>query len=207
MSIKNYADNVFINCPFDEEFDDIFHAMVFAIFDCGFTARCAREENNGADVRIEKIAKIIKQSKYGIHDISRTEPCTKTKLPRFNMPLELGMFMGAKRYGDSQQKKKVCLITDKVKYRYFKYISDINGQDIQAHGNNITKSVRLVSDWLRNSSKRKTIPGGTEIARRYKLFSKELPEMCSVSKIKPKELGFNDYSEFVSEWIRQNKTV
>lgn len=207
MTLKNYADNVFINCPFDEEFDDIFHAMVFAIFDCGFTARCAREENNGADVRIEKIANIIKQSKYGIHDISRTEPCTKTKLPRFNMPLELGMFMGAKRYGDSQQKKKVCLITDKVKYRYFKYISDINGQDIQAHGNNITKSVRLVSDWLRNSSKRKTIPGGTEIARRYKLFSKELPEMCRVSKIKHKELGFNDYSEFVSEWIRQNKTV
>jgi hypothetical protein len=207
VTLKNYADNVFINCPFDEEFDDIFHAMVFAIFDCGFTARCAREENNGADVRIEKIANIIKQSKYGIHDISRTEPCTKTKLPRFNMPLELGMFMGAKRYGDSQQKKKVCLITDKVKYRYFKYISDINGQDIQAHGNNITKSVRLVSDWLRNSSKRKTIPGGTEIARRYKLFSKELPEMCRVSKIKHKELGFNDYSEFVSEWIRQNKTV
>ncbi len=207
MTIRNYADNVFINCPFDEKFDDMFHAIVFAVFDCGFTARCAREENNGADVRIEKIANIIRQSKYGIHDISRTELCSKTNLPRFNMPLELGMFMGAKRYGDAQQKQKVCLITDKTKYRYFKYISDINGQDIQAHGNKITTSVKLVSDWLRNSSKRDTIPGGIEIARRYKLFSKELPEICKVSKIEKKELGFNDYSTFTSEWIRQNKTA
>ena len=59
MAIGKYTDNVFINCPFDGEFDDIFHAMTFAIFDCGFVARCAREESDGAGVRIEKITKII----------------------------------------------------------------------------------------------------------------------------------------------------
>lgn len=205
--MKNYTSNVFINCPFDDGFDGIFHAMVFAIFDCGFIARCAKEENNSADIRIEKITNIIKQSKYGIHDISRTELSKKSKLPRFNMPLELGLFLGAKKYGDSKQKQKICLITDKLKYRYFKYISDINGQDIQAHSNKIGKSVKLVSDWLRNSSKKQSIPGGIEIARRYKLFTKELPKMCLELKIEVKELGFNDYTGFVSEWIKQNKTA
>ena len=210
MTMNNYNDNVFINCPFDDEFDGIFHAMVFAIFDCGFIARCAKEENNSADVRIEKIFNIINQSKFGIHDISRTELCPKTKLPRFNMPLELGMFLGAKKYGDLKQKKKVCLITDKTQYRYNKYISDINGQDIKSHGNNISKSVKMVSDWLRNCSstvKRKKIPGGSEIARRYRIFTKELPNICSEAKIQVSELGFNDYAGFVSVWINQNKTA
>lgn len=138
MTKGKYESNVFINCPFDDVFDGIFHAMVFAIFDCGFVARCAKEESNSADVRIEKIFKIISESKFGIHDISRTELCPKSKLPRFNMPLELGMFLGAKKYGGGAQKKKVCLITDKTQFRYNKYISDINGQDIKAHKNNAT---------------------------------------------------------------------
>jgi len=205
--MQNYSENVFINCPFDDQFNGMFNAIVFTIFDCGFIARCALEESNGADIRIEKILNIIKQSKYGIHDISRTEICTKTKLPRFNMPLELGMFLGAKKYGDAKQKQKVCLIMDKSAHRYEKYISDIKGQDISAHGNQINKSVELVTGWLRTSTKRKTIPGGNEISRRYKLFSKKLPEICKEFKIKEKELKFNDYAGFVSEWIRQNPTA
>ena len=44
----------------------------------------------------------------GIHDISRTESSGKPRLPRFNMPLELGMFLGAKQYGDGQQKDKAA---------------------------------------------------------------------------------------------------
>jgi len=205
--MKNYDLNVFINCPFDLEYDDIFHAIVFTIFDCGFIARCAREENNSANIRIQKIAKIIKESKYGIHDISRTELCKKTKLPRFNMPLELGMFLGALYYGNNPQNKKQCLILDKTEYRYDKYISDIKGQDILAHKNNKNKSISIVTSWLRNSTKLKTIPGGEEMSRRYKLFSKELPIMCKESKIKVNELGYNDYCSFVSEWIKQNPTI
>ena len=207
MAASKYSDNVFINCPFDKKFDDIFHAMTFTIFDCGFVARCAREESDGAEVRIEKIIKIIRESKFGIHDISRTELSPETKLPRFNMPLELGLFIGAKRYGDVRQKQKACLITDKSKFRYFKFISDINGQDVEAHGNSVPESIKLVTNWLRNTSRRKSIPGGSEIARRHTLFSKELPNMCVKSKIKVAELGFNDYVGYVSEWIRQNPTL
>lgn len=208
--MTHYRDNVFVNCPFDDKFNGIFHAMVFAVFDYGFIARCAKEENDSGAVRIEKIINIIKQSKFGIHDISRTELCKKTKLPRFNMPLELGLFLGAKKFGDREQKQKACLITDREPFRYNSYISDINGQDIQSHHNDISTAVQVVADWLRNSSpklRRKKIPGGTEISRRYELFSKELPKMCKEAKITVKELGFNDYTDFVSEWIKQNKTV
>lgn len=41
------------------------------------------------------------------------------------MPLELGLFLGAKRYGTGKQRTKLCLILDRERYRYQKYCSDI----------------------------------------------------------------------------------
>jgi hypothetical protein len=95
----SYARAVFINCPLDEAYQPIFQALVFAIHDCGFTARCALEADNGGEVRIEKIARIIRSCQHGIHDVSRTEPDATNRLPRFNMPLELGLFLGARLFG------------------------------------------------------------------------------------------------------------
>jgi hypothetical protein len=54
---------------------------------------------NSGQVRIEKIFKLIENCQFGIHDISRTELDVESKLPRFNMPLEVGMFLGAQRFG------------------------------------------------------------------------------------------------------------
>lgn len=129
-----YEHCVFVNCPLDETYRPIFESIVFAIHSCGYVARCALEVDDGSEVRIEKIAKIIAECRFGVHDISRTEPDSETGLPRFNMPLELGMFLGAKRYGRAKQKQKTCLILDLDRYRFQKFISDIAGQDIAAHG-------------------------------------------------------------------------
>ena len=57
VAVKDYNDNVFINCPLDNKFIDIFYAKVFAVFDCGFRARCALERDDSGEVRIEKIIK------------------------------------------------------------------------------------------------------------------------------------------------------
>jgi hypothetical protein len=40
---SGYATNIFINCPFDVEFEPVFHAIVFAVIQCGYTVRCALE--------------------------------------------------------------------------------------------------------------------------------------------------------------------
>ena len=92
-----YDESVFINCPFDQQYLKIFYAVVFAVIDCGFIARCALEKDDGGEVRVHKILRIIRECRVGIHDISRTEISSSSKLPRFNMPLELEMFLGAKR--------------------------------------------------------------------------------------------------------------
>jgi hypothetical protein len=93
-------------------------ALIFAIHDCGFVARSTLEAEDSAEVRIDKIAKIIKDCRYCIHDISRTELGAETGLPRFNMPLELGLFLGARRFGSKADNTKACLIIDSNRYRY-----------------------------------------------------------------------------------------
>jgi hypothetical protein len=86
-----YDKNVFINCPFDRDYRPLFEAIVFAVFDCGFRPRCALETEDGGQVRMEKIFALIADSKLAINDLSRVDLDSGTKLPRFNMPLEVSI--------------------------------------------------------------------------------------------------------------------
>jgi hypothetical protein len=126
--------NVFVNCAFDTSFKPIFDAIVFAVTRSGFNARSALETDDASENRFGKIQRIVEECPYGIHDISRTEANGDPPLPRFNMPLELGLFLGAKRYG--AQRRKAVLVLDTEQYRYQRFISDLSGQDIHAHGGN-----------------------------------------------------------------------
>jgi hypothetical protein len=64
----------------------------------------------------------LDQCHHSIHDISRTEVRDQPyQLPRFNMPLELGIFLGAKRFRRHSSRKR-CLILDREPYRYKRFI-------------------------------------------------------------------------------------
>lgn len=102
-AVRNYDRGVFINCPFDRAYAPLFDAMVFAVAACGFTPRSALEIDDASRARFDKIAGVVEACRLGIHDISRTDPDGVTGLPRFNMPLELGLFLGAHRYGAGRQ--------------------------------------------------------------------------------------------------------
>ncbi len=202
MQSDHYNDNVFLNCPFDSDYKQLFDAMVFAVHDCGFIARCALEEGDASQVRIDKIYNIIADCRYGIHDISRTELDKNSGLPRFNMPLELGVFLGAKKFGRNEQKKKNCLILDKEQYRHQQFISDIAGQDVPAHNNDPEEMVKAVRDWLLTASDRKTIPSGSIIGERYQEFIGDLPQIAQAFQLEVEELIFNDYTFVLAEWLK-----
>ena len=80
--------SVFINCPFDVDFEPVLHAIVFTTICCGFFPRCAIESGTGAAPRMERIVRAIEGSKYSIHDFSRCRGEGDANLARFNMPLE-----------------------------------------------------------------------------------------------------------------------
>lgn len=204
MKSAHYTDNVFINCPFDSLYKPLFDAMVFTVHDCGFIARCALEEEDASQVRIDKIYNIIAECRYGIHDISRTELDENSGFPRFNMPLELGIFLGAKKFGIAEQKRKTCLVLDKERYRYQQFISDIAGQDIQEHNNDVETIVRAVRNWLRTASGRQTIPGGNFIWGRYQTFLRELSQTAEERLLEADDLIFNDYLLVLAAWLSNN---
>jgi hypothetical protein len=204
MAKSRRAKDVFLNCPFDQHYAPLFQALVFATLDCGFQPGCALEADDGSEVRIDKIFKIVGECPFGVHDLCRTDTDDTTGLPRFNMPLELGIFLGAKKFGDRHQQKKNCLVLDSIPYRYQQFISDIAGQDIQAHGNDPRRLIGVIRNWLRNASGETTMPGGAEIYRRYVLFVQELPGLCAGLRLRPDEPTFNDYAVFIANWLRAN---
>ena len=203
----SYEQSVFLNVPFDRRYRKLFEALVFAIHDCGFVARCALEFDDGADIRFDKLVRIIRECRYGVHDISRTTLDTQNHLPRFNMPLELGLFLGARRFGARNQSNKVCLILERDRYRYQKFCSDIAGQDVRAHNNEVEDAITAVRNWLqaaRRSSVR--IPGPARIRDRYLQFRAQLPTICKTEKLGPAQLTFVDYRTIAVGWLQVNQT-
>lgn len=202
MALPTYSTSIFINCPFDTQYTPLFEAILFTVADCGFLPRCALEIDDGSQVRMDKIFDLVAACRFGIHDISRTDLDTASGLPRFNMPLELGVFLGAKKYGKSEQKKKVGLILDRERFRYQAFISDIAGQDIREHGDDPNRVISIVRNWLRSASGRVDLPGGSVIGERYQRFRESLPKLCRRLKVRENELTFNDYTWLISEWLR-----
>jgi hypothetical protein len=202
----NYSKNVFINCPFDDEYQPLFNAMVFAVYDMGFRPKSAKDESNAGNTRFNKIQDLIEACKYSIHDISRVEIDINTGLPRFNMPMELGLDLGCKRYGKPYHQEKVLLVLDIERFRYRNFISDIAGQDIEAHGTDEREVIKAVRNWLRLEVDPKLVitPSGKLIRDRYKQFQMALPWICAKVGWDIGDLPFSDFSWAVRDWITDN---
>ncbi|MCX7043984.1 MAG: hypothetical protein NTX50_00670, partial [Candidatus Sumerlaeota bacterium] len=203
---SNYERCVFINCPFDSEYQELFTAIIFTVINCGFVARCALEAGGSGSNRINKIEELVAQCRLGVHDLSRTGLDSQSGLPRFNMPLELGLFLGAKRYGDIKQRKKDLLILDRDKYQYQKFCSDISGKDIAAHDNQPQMMVKAIRNWLQSVQRSRTppLPGGSALFERFRAFQEDIPSVCHERRLIPSELTFLDWCEIIENWILAN---
>jgi len=102
VSARLRSKHVFINCPFDDRYRPVFDAIVFAVYDLGFIARCSLEEDDAGDFRLSKIERMIEECRFGINDLSAVTLDAITNLPRFNMPLELALFLGCRRFGPQE---------------------------------------------------------------------------------------------------------
>lgn len=205
-----YHSSVFINCPFDPQFDPLFDAIVFGIYDCGFKPRCARETESSGIARIQFIMGLIAECRLAVHDLSRVELSIPTGgavtdgLPRFNMPLELGLFMGAKHFGGHHHARKNYIIFDTEQYRYQKLVSDVAGQDIKAHHNDPAQAIRQIRNWLAAEAPTVRIPGGSAIAGRYIAFREALPDLARAVRQEVAELKFVDYCALTESWLAAN---
>ena len=198
-----YERQVFINCPFDADYLPLFRILVFAIHACGYEIRCALESQDAGEVGMIKILRLIKECQFGIHDISRTDLDSDHRLPRFNMPLELGLFLGAAHFGSAKQRRKRTLVLDSERYRYQKFISDIAGQDIKAHANEPPKLVHAARDWLNTFSNHSPLPGGKALLKLYQRFIEDMPATIQVLKLHEADISFADWLWLVRDWLQK----
>jgi hypothetical protein len=200
-----YDRSVFINCPFSTDYQPVFRAILFDVFACGYRPRCAFEVSDGTENRLSRIEAIIRECRLGIHDISFMGVDGTTGLARMNMPFELGLFLGAKRFGSGRQGRKAALVLDSKAYRYRAALSDISGQDICVHKGTPRRAIGEVRDWLNSFDQAPpNIPGGHHIAGRYAAFARQLPAAAQKQKLDVKELTYADICRAMESWLKEN---
>ncbi len=201
-----FENNVFINCPFDDGYRPLLKALVFTLKYLDLVPHIS-ETTSSSNIRINQIKKFIRNCKYGIHDISRNKAMSEGELPRFNMPYELGLDIGAAEFGRSILKTKKILILDTERYHYQKVISDISGQDISAHNNEPQILVSKVRNWLSSNASEIVLPSANEIWIAYNQFTDDLISTLSptYSAQDLNEMQISDYIKFSNDWVRRFK--
>jgi hypothetical protein len=159
---------VFINCPFDPGYAELFDAILFATVCCGFTPRSALESGSIGEPRLARITRAIFTSRYSIHDLSRCTGEGSENLARFNMPLELGMAM-ARRYMGSPDDHE-WLVLAPLGHAYLRFASDLAAFDPATHDGTVKTVVYAVMPWLatRKGSVSRVTP--TEVLSSFRRF-------------------------------------
>lgn len=195
--------NVFINCPFDNDYRALLRTLVFTIRVSGFIPRCALEADNAVEIRVLKILRIINECAFGIHDLSRTELSAQTQLPRFNMPFELGLDFALCHANPDPPQTKSLLVLDSEPFRYQRFISDLAGVDIKAHRNDSQRMIQLVNDWLRTQSGLPDILGVAAIIKLFAKFELQFPRFVAKLGHVPTNLSFTLLDLCTSDWLQQ----
>lgn len=144
---------VFVNCPFDKDYQGILQAILFTVIYLGCEPRLATERMDSGEPRLEKIVGFIEGCKYSIHDLSRCQAEKAGEYYRLNMPFELGVDYACRRYYGRGRGAKKVLILEEQRYRYQAAISDLAGFDIEDHGGDFETAVRKVRNWFVSEAK------------------------------------------------------
>jgi hypothetical protein len=198
--------DVFINCPFDSEYRPAFEALIFTITASGYDARCALEDDDGANIRHDKLCRLIKESDKSIHDLSRVA-LGKNNLPRFNMPYELGLTHGAIKFGGRRQRTKTACIMVAEPFAMPAYISDLAGNDPHAHHNDPARIVRIVRNYLHTAPDGQMLPGAASLLARLERFKADLPRIASTFDIDKDEIdpyeSYRSYLVFLTTFLTE----
>lgn len=196
-----FETNVFINCPFDKDYTILLRTLTFTLQFLDFTPFVSQTISSST-IRVNQIKEHIKNCKYSIHDLSRSRPMKKGDLPRFNMPYELGLDLGACEYGGKKLKTKRTLILETGRFHYQQVLSDISGQDIENHDNDPQTLVTKVRNWVSNNSIGFII-GQSQIWIALNQFNVHLITNLSstYSKNDINEMPIGDYIKFAKDWI------
>ncbi|MBI1339136.1 hypothetical protein GC169_02835 [bacterium] len=147
-----YYKRVFLNSPFDAEHYEVLRAITVVLLDCGLLPACALQF--GGKSRMSRIIGLIGNSRYAIHNFGFTLN-GKMKRPRLNMPLEVGVWYGAKAFqadelgedGKALARNDLLLIANFHKADRTR-ISDLDAFDPHDYQGKVKRAIRIALDWI-----------------------------------------------------------
>ena len=199
--------NVFINCPFDDDYVPILRAVLFAVTALDFEPRIALEHFDSGQPRIAKITRLIRESKFSIHDISRLRAANAGDFFRLNMAFELGLDVGARSYGPELSDKQ-CLVLEAAQHNFPRALSDFAGSDIKAHGNDPRRALAEVRDWLAPASGVAAV-GPTGLWNEFNLFNGDHFEVLAQKGYSPEDAQKQPVTELLpamKAWVQQRRS-
>ncbi len=202
----DFHKNVFINCPFDSEYDSLLRPLLFIVLYLGFIPRIASERFDSLEQRINKIRDLIENSKLSIHDLSRIQASRRNEYYRMNMPFELGVDYGCRLFKEGDTRQKICLVLEKKRFRYKKAFSDLSGVDIKKHDGQPEELVRQTRTWFVENQLVHKAPSATGIWEDFKVFMADFYERREKEGFKAKDLEMMPVAEFIQfteEWLKK----
>jgi hypothetical protein len=166
--------NVFINIPFDNQYEHLYLALIASIVGLGAYPRSTLEVPPTKD-RLRRIFTLIRSCDISIHDLSRVQLSRSApRCPRFNMPFEAGLAAASFLSGT----KRNWYLLESDRYRLQKSLSDLNGYEVNIHEGTIQGMVAVLLDIF---PYRPSQPGPTELRALCRLLVKAASEIKSQS--------------------------
>lgn len=150
---------VFVNCPFDEDYIHFLHALIFTIHQCGFSSHTAADETGSHETRLQKIVRLIQESRLSVHDMSRLSLDPKSQLPRFNMPFECGLAFGITK---TTQEERSLLVVCSEPYKDKVALSDLAGMDPGYYQNSELRLIEHMRRFLASNDRSGSLKKGAE---------------------------------------------
>lgn len=122
------SDLIFLNVPFDHQYEPVYLALIAGLVRLGLRPRCVLEIPTQKN-RLSRIFKLIQSCGSSIHDLSRVE--SSDGYPRFNMPFEAGLAIA---WAQVAGRRHRWFLLEKESYRLQRTLSDLNGFEVFTHG-------------------------------------------------------------------------
>jgi len=152
---------VFLNVPFDLKYRPLFIALIAGLAALGSEPHCVLEVPSAGRNRLDRIFELIESCGSSIHDLSRVGLSGKFRVPRFNMPFELGL-----AYSISRKQNHSVFVLEQASHRLQVSLSDLNGLDPHIHDGTQDGIYRCILDCFGTSGREPTFTTLKSLGRR-----------------------------------------